>query len=697
MPDGRRVADVVPALRGGRLRHRAVDRRRRRLGDGLMARIGVASILQETNTFSPLRCTLADFEAQGILRGPRSCAIDSRGTNTEAAGALEALDDAGVDAVPLLRAWAMSSGRVTAEALEALCGSTSRAARGAGALDGLVLSLHGAMAARAPTRRPRAASCRAGRIGPTCRSACASTCTRTSRPRFVADAGFVVGYRTYPHVDMASTGARDGAAPARPASRDDSRPVTALARQADADAAGGAGPRTARSGRSARRRTRWSKRGARRLAVPGSALAGRRRSRLRGRRHHRRRPRARRGGRGGARDGAWERETRLRRRPLAAGGGDGRARRAASPPGAPLGVGRLADGRSHRRQPRDGRRALERHGDGLRALNDARRRARRRRLSCMPARVRLSASAWAVRSTRASTSRCRSRGASSRSGEGPFPLKGPSSRARSTRWERGRSSSREALGAPHRASCADLRPGVLPACRSRAGAGRRRRRSLGHPLPRRVGRALLRSPHSRSTRGKHAAARYARARARTAAPVPARRLTMTRRHRARIASAPTPCRLLRGRAGDRPLPRRDERDRPGGLGRIPDVVPAVPPPRGRSTVDRRLPSRRRHAPDRSRRRRPGGMARPRRSPNAASRVCWSSSSTPASGCRSTRIRRARGRAAASRLAVRQDRGLDRHRRGARGGDLARVRTRRDGRGAAAPGSTRATPMRCSPP
>src|SRR5436190_1001802 len=109
-------------------------------------RIGVASIMQETNTFSPLVCTLADFEAHGLLEG-RAVLDALRGTNTEAAGAIAALDEAGVEALPLVRAWAMSSGRVARNTLDELCRRLVHRIELAAPLDGLVLSLHGAMAA----------------------------------------------------------------------------------------------------------------------------------------------------------------------------------------------------------------------------------------------------------------------------------------------------------------------------------------------------------------------------------------------------------------------------------------------------------------------------------------------------------------------------------------------------------------------
>src|SRR6185437_6575035 len=96
------------------------------MGNALMSatgttkrRIGVASIAQETNTFSPLPSTLDDFRSQSLVEG-EAAGRKYRGTNTELGGALERIEARGADAIPLLHAWAMSSGRLTRDALDAL-------------------------------------------------------------------------------------------------------------------------------------------------------------------------------------------------------------------------------------------------------------------------------------------------------------------------------------------------------------------------------------------------------------------------------------------------------------------------------------------------------------------------------------------------------------------------------------------------
>lgn len=193
-------------------------------------RVGVASVIQETNTFSPVVCTWDDFDAQGVFEGAAAGA-EFRGTNTELGGALEELSRAGHEGVPILRAWSMSSGRVTAEALDELQRRLRDAIAAAGPLDGLVLSLHGAMAAEgcdsgdlALLRAARAALGEGPPIG-VCLDLHANVIDELAR-----EASFILGYRTYPHIDMAETGTRTARLLLRALARDVA-PLTRLAKR----------------------------------------------------------------------------------------------------------------------------------------------------------------------------------------------------------------------------------------------------------------------------------------------------------------------------------------------------------------------------------------------------------------------------------------------------------------------------------
>lgn len=173
-----------------------------------MARIGIASIVQETNTFSPRLTTLDDFRSQSLHLGIEAAAL-YRDTNTEFGGALAMVERLNGEPVPLVHAWAMSSGRVTADALDYLKGVLRAELEAAEPLDALVLSLHGAMAAEGEDSAD-AVLLRTARdvVGPHVPIAVCLDLHANLTFELVRESDVLVGYQTYPHVDQAATGAR---------------------------------------------------------------------------------------------------------------------------------------------------------------------------------------------------------------------------------------------------------------------------------------------------------------------------------------------------------------------------------------------------------------------------------------------------------------------------------------------------------
>ena len=171
-------------------------------------RVAVASLMQETNTFSPLETNLADFQSQGLYMGTEIVRV-LEGTNTEICGAIERLDRRGVEPVPLIRAWAMSSGRLSRRTLDELTSRLERSISESMPLDGLVLSLHGAMAAQgvdsADGHLLRAARSLLGDSVPI--GVCLDLHANVTNA-LIQNCNVLVGYHTYPHVDQAITGAR---------------------------------------------------------------------------------------------------------------------------------------------------------------------------------------------------------------------------------------------------------------------------------------------------------------------------------------------------------------------------------------------------------------------------------------------------------------------------------------------------------
>src|SRR5579862_3983718 len=177
-----------------------------------MARIAVGGFQHETNTFAPQRATWADFERAdawpGYVRGPEL--FDAvAGFNLPIAGAVGTLRGLGHELVPLSWCSAPPSSYVEEDAYERVAAGMLEDLAGGGALDGIYLDLHGAMVAAHHEdgegellRRIRALVGDALPI-------VASLDFHTNMTReMVRHASAMVGYRTYPHVDMAATGSR---------------------------------------------------------------------------------------------------------------------------------------------------------------------------------------------------------------------------------------------------------------------------------------------------------------------------------------------------------------------------------------------------------------------------------------------------------------------------------------------------------
>src|SRR5579859_1912550 len=106
-------------------------------------RILTGSLMQESNTFSPLRSTLDTFRAGCLLKGPASLAA-FEGQGTEVSGFLAAAEHEGVELLPTLAAWASSGGPIAADDFHRLVDDLLGAARAARPYDGVLLALHGA-------------------------------------------------------------------------------------------------------------------------------------------------------------------------------------------------------------------------------------------------------------------------------------------------------------------------------------------------------------------------------------------------------------------------------------------------------------------------------------------------------------------------------------------------------------------------
>jgi microcystin degradation protein MlrC len=177
-----------------------------------MARIAIGGMQHETNTFAPARADYRAFEAGGGWPGVQfgeSVFAAVEGANIPAAGAIQALRAQGHQLVATAWAAASPSAHVTTDAFERIVGRLIENLKAAGPVDGVYLDLHGAMVTESHDdgegeilRRVREA------VGPRVPvSASLDLHCNFTRAMFErCDA--LVAYRTYPHVDMAETGAR---------------------------------------------------------------------------------------------------------------------------------------------------------------------------------------------------------------------------------------------------------------------------------------------------------------------------------------------------------------------------------------------------------------------------------------------------------------------------------------------------------
>jgi microcystin degradation protein MlrC len=177
-----------------------------------MARIAIGGFQHETNTFAPSRADYAAFEAGGGWPGARygeAIFPAVEGANIPAAGAIGALRAMGHGLVGTAWAAASPSAHVTSEAFERIAGELVRNLQRALPVDGVYLDLHGAMVSERYDdgegellRRVREA------LGPRVPIAASLDLHANVTRAMVERADALVAYRTYPHVDMAETGAR---------------------------------------------------------------------------------------------------------------------------------------------------------------------------------------------------------------------------------------------------------------------------------------------------------------------------------------------------------------------------------------------------------------------------------------------------------------------------------------------------------
>lgn len=171
----------------------------------MMKRVAIASIQQESNTFSPVATRYADFApvfGEDVL-------TKHEGKLTETGGFISALRERKIKPVPVCAAWAITAGRMVKADFAKLMRGFRKSLIAAGRVDGLLMAMHGAQTAEGVDDVE-------GHVLGIAREVLGDDvpivltldlhANVTSAMATLANA--IVGYHTYPHVDMFETGCK---------------------------------------------------------------------------------------------------------------------------------------------------------------------------------------------------------------------------------------------------------------------------------------------------------------------------------------------------------------------------------------------------------------------------------------------------------------------------------------------------------
>jgi microcystin degradation protein MlrC len=175
-------------------------------------RIAIGQLWQETNTLNPLPTTRADFEAFGVLRGEQL--VEQMAQTNELGGFIQSLRrwSPQPQIVGLVRLPAWPSGRATAETFDWLQGELVESLRAALPVDGVLLALHGAMAAEDhPDVEGEILLANRELVGPQIPVVATLDLHANITRLMVSQADALVLFHTAPHVDVFETGERGAA------------------------------------------------------------------------------------------------------------------------------------------------------------------------------------------------------------------------------------------------------------------------------------------------------------------------------------------------------------------------------------------------------------------------------------------------------------------------------------------------------
>ena len=193
-------------------------------------RIAIGGFFHESNTFCRPLTTLADYERTRLYDGDEMIA-PLRNTDTEIGGFLHGAEELGFTAVPTYYAWAWPAGPLSDECFRTILDRLKErltAACAGGDVDGVLLQLHGAMVTESEDDPDgvilaEARSC----LPPGVPLVVTFDFHANLSPLMVSSCHALLGYNTYPHVDLHDVGFEAARLLVRMV-REDLRPVMAL-------------------------------------------------------------------------------------------------------------------------------------------------------------------------------------------------------------------------------------------------------------------------------------------------------------------------------------------------------------------------------------------------------------------------------------------------------------------------------------
>lgn len=164
-------------------------------------RVATGGFWHETHTFSSVLTTLDDFKHYGYHEGDDILQALT-GTRTTMGGFIAGCQELGIELVPTINTGAMPSGTVTRETYDRLEDRLAGMIAAVGQVDGLLISLHGAMVTEGlEDAEGHTLSRLRDLVGPRIPIVATTDLHANISPLMAEMADVIIGYDTYPHID----------------------------------------------------------------------------------------------------------------------------------------------------------------------------------------------------------------------------------------------------------------------------------------------------------------------------------------------------------------------------------------------------------------------------------------------------------------------------------------------------------------